>query len=405
MAPTASSSRNRRRSSTPSSGDDDHDEPNGASHAYAQELDDLELKHPAKTCRHLFLQTLMNRRSMSVKMAKQVYHECCRVCKVEQPDMYETFVANLEPGLSMCGLDIKMTRDQETGEALMVLANTIQDEPAKLATEYKPEEIAFFRAILEKIMTAPHLSYSITQADAARCVKPPITRTQGLQLLKSFLAKGWLTLHSSNRLILSPRSLVELSPYLRDTFNDDEEDADDPRHRAVVDCNYCLNIVTSGYACPNEDCGIRLHTFCVAQQVKDGRCPDHLDPAKERPCDQTWTRDPSTRQYTGIPVGVSALEGAGSDDDDDVQNFATSEADLAQASGRKKGRKSVGGAGKKGKERAAESEEEEDELMNEDEEDEEASHAATSPTATRKSSRARSKKRVTVDSEEEEDDD
>lgn len=49
---------------------------------------------------------------------------------------------------------------------------------------------------------------------------------------------------------------------------------------------------SQGYACPNEDCGVRLHTFCVAQRLgNDGRCPDRLDD-KPNPCPQCV--EPST---------------------------------------------------------------------------------------------------------------
>lgn len=61
---------------------------------------------------------------------------------------------------------------------------------------------------------------------------------------------GWLSLHSSGRLTLSPRSLLELAPYLRETFSQgtQEDDDDTPeyeRDRTVVDCNLCMTIVTS----------------------------------------------------------------------------------------------------------------------------------------------------------------
>jgi hypothetical protein len=122
--------------------------------------------------------------------------------------------------------------------------------------------------------------------------------------------------------MLSPRSLLELAPYLRETFSqgEDPNDEDAPeceQERTIVDCNLCMSIVTSvspsflprrarpfrlqficvltradarwiqGYACPNKDCGIRLHTFCVAQRLgQDGRCPARLDPNNANACQQ-----------------------------------------------------------------------------------------------------------------------
>jgi len=39
-------------------------------------------------------------------------------------------------------------------------------------------------------MLAPRLSYSVSQTDAVRCAKQPLTKTVAIQLVKSFLAKG-----------------------------------------------------------------------------------------------------------------------------------------------------------------------------------------------------------------------
>lgn len=50
--------------------------------------------------------------------------------------------------------------------------------------------------------------------------------------------------------MLSPRSLLELAPYLRETFSqgEDPNDGDAPEcelERTIVDCNLCMSIVTS----------------------------------------------------------------------------------------------------------------------------------------------------------------
>lgn len=96
--------------------------------------------------------------------------------------------------------------------------NTIEDEVAKLATDYKAEEIAFFRAVVrlglifvvapisfaradhtneslpgtqvDKIMTARKLAYSTPSDEAVRLAKAPITKANAMQLLTSFLANG-----------------------------------------------------------------------------------------------------------------------------------------------------------------------------------------------------------------------
>lgn len=77
--------------------------------------------------------------------------------------------------------------------------NAVSDEVSKIATEYKPEEIAFFRLLVEGIMTARHRSYSKTWTEALRIsqdekIFPSITKVAAEGLLKSLIAKGTSTI-------------------------------------------------------------------------------------------------------------------------------------------------------------------------------------------------------------------
>ncbi|PRQ77793.1 hypothetical protein AAT19DRAFT_8861, partial [Rhodotorula toruloides] len=115
--------------------------------------------------------------------------------------------------------------------------------------------------------------------------------------------------------------------------------------------------ISQGYACPNEDCGVRLHTFCVAQRLgNNGRCPDRLDD-KPNPCPQIWPRDPQTRKCHGVPIGIAAL---GLEDDEESDAGATSDVETGAgtpAAMKKKGKgaaakgKKAAASGKKGKKR------------------------------------------------------
>ncbi|PRQ77788.1 hypothetical protein AAT19DRAFT_8856 [Rhodotorula toruloides] len=171
--------------------------------------------------------------------------------------------------------------------------------------------------------------------------------------------------------------------------------------------------ISQGYACPNEDCGVRLHTFCVAQRLgNNGRCPDRLDD-KPNPCPQIWPRDPQTRKCHGVPIGIAAL---GLEDDEESDAGATSDVETGAgtpAAMKKKGKgaaakgKKAAASGKKGKKRtkADGDEEEEDELDDDEESDADASgrqRASSSPAGTRESSRTAKKKR-TVQSDDDDD--
>lgn len=66
-----------------------------------------------------------------------------------------------------------------------------------MATDYTAGEIAYFKAIVEQIMLAPRLSYSVSSLAALREVsevKPKLnmSKSQAETVLGSFVAKGWL---------------------------------------------------------------------------------------------------------------------------------------------------------------------------------------------------------------------
>ncbi|PRQ77797.1 hypothetical protein AAT19DRAFT_8865 [Rhodotorula toruloides] len=174
----------------------------------------------------------------------------------------------------------------------------------------------------------------------------------------------------------------------------------------------------AGYACPNEDCGVRLHTFCVAQRLgNNGRCPDRLDD-KPNPCPhfvalQDLASRPADSQMPRRPIGIAAL---GLEDDEESDAGATSDVETGAgtpAAMKKKGKgaaakgKKAAASGKKGKKRtkADGDEEEEDELDDDEESDADASgrqRASSSPAGTRESSRTAKKKR-TVQSDDDDD--
>jgi hypothetical protein len=132
-------------------------------------VEEPELSNPQKTLQHLFLQALISRRSITQVLARSIYKACTELCSgelaffewcmrkgegsretrrdyrgrveaswsalagalitlliaVKNPEAFETFIAELEPGLSLLGLDIKTTRDQETGTPCIVLVRRL----------------------------------------------------------------------------------------------------------------------------------------------------------------------------------------------------------------------------------------------------------------------------------------
>ncbi|KAM0755034.1 hypothetical protein T439DRAFT_377422 [Meredithblackwellia eburnea MCA 4105] len=259
---------------------------------------------PERLLQHTFIQALMARRTMTFKMATAIYDKAVKLTGVKNAPNLVTFVSSLEEPLALVGLAIKSRTDASTGVQTFVLVNDFADDPSKLATEYNAQEIAFFRLLVKKIMTSSNMAYCIKTKDAIALSKRAGVPTQsnGQDLMNNFVAKGWLNLSAEARLSLSHRSLSELSKYLKDTFGDDDDVP--PRERAYIACASCADVVTIGWACVNEDCGVRVH---------DGQCAKQwLQPAKGKcrgddpqvGCGEQWNGT-QANGYTGEKVGLA----------------------------------------------------------------------------------------------------
>jgi non-structural maintenance of chromosomes element 1 len=215
-------------------------------------------------------------------------------------------------------------------------------------------------------MLAPNSSYSISSLAALREVNTltsPMTKTQAESVLASFVAKGWLLkskyvvrhwiylpttelhplLHRKGRFSLSPRTLLELQPYLKSTYPEE-----------VVDCTICLEvrfpslsrprilkgkswdfnttntqILTRGHACPRSNCPVRMHNACYERYRRSsGKCPacsedwgrvgnDRVLPIGEAAAPKDdWSRR-TRRSVTTAESEDNEEQGAGGDDGDD----------------------------------------------------------------------------------------
>ncbi|KAI9446394.1 Non-structural maintenance of chromosomes element 1 [Lactarius indigo] len=154
----------------------------------------------------LFLQSVISRRVLSVDLAKALWKQSVEAVKAaddtiqinantNSADGWSDFLATLNKSLDPLDLELSRTRDEITGKEMYALVNRRDDEIARIASDYSPLEISYFRALVEQIMLAPNSSYSISSLAALREVNAltsPMTKTQAESVLASFVAKGWL---------------------------------------------------------------------------------------------------------------------------------------------------------------------------------------------------------------------
>ncbi|KAJ7063234.1 Nse1 non-SMC component of SMC5-6 complex-domain-containing protein [Mycena amicta] len=251
----------------------------------------------AKDARRVFLQSVLSRGGgvLSDKLCQTLWDKSKEAVLKVDPELvlpdeaWEDFLKDLNDALNPLDLQFKSMQDETTGRLVFTMINCKEDTVAQLATAYTPGEIVYFKALVEQIMLAPRESYSISSLAALREVsalkpKSNMSKTQAEVVLSSFVANGWLLRSKRGRYSLSPRSLLELHPYLQSTYEDETQS-----------CVICLQMITKGYACKAPNCTVRIHTHCFTKYTARSRhCPT---------CEKDW----SNKAEEMTPVGEGAV--------------------------------------------------------------------------------------------------
>ncbi|KAF4452812.1 hypothetical protein F53441_4431 [Fusarium austroafricanum] len=198
---------------------------------------------------------------------------------------------------SMFDYEIRSTIHQITKSRIWALVNTASDPQTQLATTYSPEELSFIKRVLdamfEKFNTPRMEVMAITEMQAIKLARPnrresqidAETQTQtpvdrGLKhseveaALASLVEGGWFEKSNEGFYSLSPRALLELRPWLVETYNDPDLGPHD--WQRIKFCEACKDPVTVGLRCAEGDCNFRLHEVCEEafwRTRRDNKCP------------------------------------------------------------------------------------------------------------------------------------
>lgn len=229
------------------------------------------------------------------------------------------------------------------------LVNTSSDPATQLATLHKPEEIAFVKRLLDEMFehfnTPSREVMAVTSMQALAVARPRgtsnsangrtsiagatadgtqgpaaqgLSKTQAEALLQALVDEGWFV-RVSGHYTLSPRALMELRDWLRETYNEPPDEDDEEGVERVKSCQACREIVTIGQRCRERRCKARLHEHCLAHFFRAQRgekCPL---------CQAEWTgRDfvgpkaaGGRSSAGGVDIDGDARNGAGGDHDDE----------------------------------------------------------------------------------------
>jgi hypothetical protein len=194
--------------------------------------------------------------------------------------------------------EIRPSKDQQTKSTVHALVNLTSDALTQLATKFNANEIGFIRRVLDCMFDAKNTRnrevMALKHTEASQLARPRRNRQSQMNgdgeeetlqqadagillsdvdnVLDSLVNEGFFQLSRKGYYSLAPRALIELRSYLKETYNDTDEE---PPIIRIHDCEGCKEIVTWGIRCDNRECGVRWHDACVQSYLGRNRrdCP------------------------------------------------------------------------------------------------------------------------------------
>ncbi|KAL1922822.1 uncharacterized protein VTP21DRAFT_9198 [Calcarisporiella thermophila] len=223
----------------------------------------------------LFLQACVSRRIVTeedaIDLLRQSYRSTTDRDIDEECNSISSWISDINQGLDSLGLELRRGHSEARGgRVVYALVNRKGDEIAQLATEFTPNEMAYFKKILEIIICNEDEEFSVGSMVAVRegtNQKVPISRNDTEELLQRFVDHGWLIKTSDGKYAMSTRCILELQSFFKDNYEG-----------YIRECTLCYEYVTIGQRCATLQCPVRIHHPCSSAYFnrtgnQTPRCP------------------------------------------------------------------------------------------------------------------------------------
>ncbi|KAI8917198.1 Nse1 non-SMC component of SMC5-6 complex-domain-containing protein [Powellomyces hirtus] len=262
------------------------------------------------THKRLFLQGYLKQRFLPEDAVLDLLKKVCEHYETEYNEAaLSSFLSEFNEMLDPYDMELRRGHAPDSGTTFYALVNTNGDEVAQVATCCTPAEIAYFKHLLEIIVTADddvyEISSTVALSEASR-IKPAMTKRDAEAFIERLIQAKWLV--DRNGLIsMSLRTVLELQNYLKEEYGD-----------RIHECTLCMEIVTSDYErCSVANCQTRLHVHCSNSyfpRQAQKNCPSCQSPWRGillgtgtgRSSGSARLRRPTASQATQNSVGSSA---------------------------------------------------------------------------------------------------
>ncbi|KAI8936822.1 hypothetical protein NX059_006059 [Plenodomus lindquistii] len=286
--------------------------------------DDSPVVHPVSEedgynwAHRAFLQAFQTHSVMTVGQMKSIYASILTAENPERPwsqgdvtqPLLNNAVQTINAKLEQFDFEIRNTRDQQEKITIYALVNNTSDSLTQLATKFTANEIAYIRRLLDYMFETNNTSkrevMALTHTEASQLARPSrrnrhsqvnsnnndddeaatqaaadpgISIQEADMVLSTLVQQSFFQKSRKGYFSLAPRALMELRAYLKETYNEAADEAEDGVERIRIhDCEGCKEIVTFGVRCNRKECGVRWHDACANSfyrgKGRDGRkCP------------------------------------------------------------------------------------------------------------------------------------
>jgi hypothetical protein len=233
-------------------------------------------------------------------------------------DDFQEILQSLDSALRPFEYEIRSThpqksRNRQAEDAIYAVVNITSDPQTQLATANTPDEIAFVKRVLDAMFdtnnTEAREVMAVRSMDAVNLARAParqntqtqrentvangnstqgagetqtggsaasINKTDADRILNELVENNWFEKSTAGYFSLGTRGIMELGRWLVATYN--EPEAEQNEWQRIKNCTGCRQIITVGQRCTEDQCGCRLHEYCVnkyfEQQAEgDKKCP------------------------------------------------------------------------------------------------------------------------------------
>ncbi|XP_048506214.1 non-structural maintenance of chromosomes element 1 homolog [Athalia rosae] len=205
------------------------------------------------------LQAVMNRGAVNSADARELIERL-----FEKPESTQSYMYDINIELDDCDMMIKQVTCEITGQKYWILITTLLDNGARFQTEFSPAQLELMRKILSAIITSDDGSVPSTLClNLCSRLESKMSKADAEDFLESMVQKMWLA-RKSGQFYMGVRSIAELIPYFKATYND----------QVFNMCALCRQTVFHGKRCTH--CNEVLHLLCYvtcARVQSSPKCP------------------------------------------------------------------------------------------------------------------------------------